>query len=74
MSRVSALTIDEWLVRGNIQMQLAQRLKDITFKLRKREKKHFLKVQELGDEPGFKTQRDKDSFINDDGTTQCDMI
>lgn len=55
-------------------MQLAQRLKDITFKLRKREKKHFLKVQELGDEPGFKTQRDKDSFINDDGTTQCDMI
>ncbi len=32
------------IVRTNIQINLAQRLKDITFKLRKREKKHFLKV------------------------------
>ena len=38
------------VVRGNIQIQLAQRLKDITFKLRKREKKHFLKIQELNDD------------------------
>lgn len=32
-------------------MQLAQRLKDVTFKLRKREKKHYQKVQELAEEP-----------------------
>jgi hypothetical protein len=28
-------------------------LKDITFKLRKREKKHFLKVQDLHDDTVF---------------------
>jgi hypothetical protein len=38
------------IVRTNIQITLATRLKDITFKLRKREKKHYLKLQELHDE------------------------
>jgi syntaxin 16 len=47
-------------------MQLAQRLKDVAFKLRRREKKHFLKIQELSDEQGFRTQRERDSFMNDE--------
>lgn len=48
-------------------------MKDITFKLRKREKKHYLKVQEIHDDDSklYKysamSKRDRDIFLNDDG-------
>lgn len=56
-------------IRANIQITLATRLKDITFKLRKREKKHFLKVQDLQEEStvfGDSSQK-RDDFLNDGG-------
>jgi hypothetical protein len=47
-------------------------LKEITLKLRKREKKHYLKVQELHDDGASNryNQRDKDNFINDESHMQ----
>ena len=78
MSKVSFHETHIYLVRKNIQIQLAQRLKDITFKLKKREKKHFLKVQELHDDDSkvygrasnSLNKRDRDQFLNEDGSTQ----
>ena len=78
MSRVRFHETHIDLVRKNIQIQLAQRLKDITFKLKKREKKHFLKVQELHDDDSkvygkasnSLNKRDRDQFLNEDGSTQ----
>lgn len=57
----------KFLVRTNIQITLATRLKDVTFKLRKREKKHFLKVSELHDDDSGVTmnKKDRDTFLND---------
>jgi hypothetical protein len=57
---------------------MAQRLRDITFKLKKREKKHYLKVQELHDDDSkvyggrssTLNKRDRDLFLNEDGGTQ----
>jgi hypothetical protein len=46
-----------FLVRKNIQMQLASRLKEITLKLRKREKKHYIKVSELHDDNTSRAMR-----------------
>jgi hypothetical protein len=47
---------------------LATRLKDITFKLRKREKKHYLKVQEIHDEDSkvyrSLSKKDRENFLN----------
>ena len=78
MSKVRFHETHIYLVRKNIQIQLAQRLKDITFKLKKREKKHFLKVQELHDDDSkvygkasnSLNKRDRDQFLNEDGSTQ----
>ena len=59
-----------YIVRKNIQVTLATRLKDVTLKLRKREKKHYLKVQEIHDDVGSKELRSArgkmDDFLNDD--------
>lgn len=59
------------IVRSNIQIQLATRLKDITSKLKKREKKHFLKVQEIHEEDtkGYKSlsKREREDFLKEDG-------
>lgn len=63
-----------FIVRKNIQQSLANKLKEITFKLRKREKKHYIKVQEVHDDAGSKglrsTRDNVDKFLNDDSQMQ----
>ncbi len=56
------------LVKKNIQIQLANKLKDITQKLRKSEKKHYLKVQEIHDDGEGKLQsrKEREQFLNDE--------
>ncbi len=55
-------------------MQLASRLKEITLKLRKREKKHYIKVSELHDDNtsrAMRTDSDQvDNFLNDESQMQ----
>ena len=35
------------IVKNNIQIQLAEKLKKVTNELRRNEKEHFLKIQEI---------------------------
>ena len=60
------------IVRKNIKMVLAQKLKDITMDLRKNEKEHFLKVQEIHGEDILrpKSKKDMDRFLNDEQEMQ----
>jgi hypothetical protein len=59
-----------YLVRKNIQMSLANKLKDITQELKRSEKEHFLKVQELHGEGENRSKDEKDKFLNDDSQMQ----
>ena len=59
------------LVKNNIQIQLAEKLKKVTNELRRNEKEHFLKVQEIhGDDFFNKKQGGQDKFLNDDSDLQ----
>ena len=52
------------LVRKNMTCILAERLKQVTLSLRKMEKDHFLKVQEMHGEP---TNNETNATMADDG-------
>lgn len=44
MNKVSLKMLTDYIVRKNMQTILAERLKTVTFDLRKMEKEHFTKV------------------------------
>ncbi len=47
-------------------MSLAGKLKDLTQDLKRNEKEHYLKVQELYGEGENRSKDERDKFINDD--------
>ena len=46
---------------------MAQKLKQITSDIRRNEKEHFLKVQEIHGEESVMNNKEKENFLDDEG-------
>mmetsp|Transcript_20139 Transcript_20139/g.19109 ORF Transcript_20139/g.19109 Transcript_20139/m.19109 type:complete len:120 (+) Transcript_20139:414-773(+) len=61
-------------IRKNIQISLATRLKDLTMEIKRSEKEHFLKVQELHGEEFISSKSQKDFMQDDEGAQFQSML
>ena len=63
LSKATASVASDEQIRKNMQSILATRLKDVTFELRRMEKDHYMKVQEL--HGGNQTTENNDTNVDD---------